>query len=426
MKVKLTKPQFKVSNSQKRFRVLISGRRFGKTYLTIVEMMKLASQLNKTIWYVAPTLKMAKEICWSDLKRVLAEYNWIEDINETTLTIRIKKTGSTISLKGAENFDSLRGTGLDFLILDEFADIDKRTWYEVLRASCADKEARVLFTGTPRGFGNWSYELFVKGKNDPEWESFQYTTLEGGMVSKEELNQARQDIDIRTFRQEFEGTFENYAGAVYYNFHAVDSVIKKDIDWKKPLHIGMDFNVDPMSACVAQIHKDIIYVVDEIVIYGSNTDEMCQEIKDRYGTKIPIIIYPDPACRQRKTSAGSKTDLSILQNSGFTVKAKLKHTPVRDRINNVNATLKDSNGKRHIFISNSCKTLIKGLERQIFKENTNIPDKEEGYDHMNDALGYLIDYIKPLTVQRINTIPQRWSIKQGQYGIRQRRGTRYS
>ena len=426
MKVKLTKPQFKVSNSTKRFRVLISGRRFGKTLLTIVEMMKLASQLNKTIWYVAPTLKMAKEICWSDLKRVLAEYNWIEDINETTLTIRIKKTGSTISLKGAENFDSLRGTGLDFLILDEFADIDKRTWYEVLRASCADKEARVLFTGTPRGFGNWSYELFVKGKNDPEWESFQYTTLEGGMVSKEELNQASQDIDIRTFRQEFEGTFENYAGAVYYNFHSIESVTKKEIDWKKPLHLGLDFNVDPMSACVAQIHKDIIYVVDEIVIYGSNTDEMCQEIKDRYGTKIPIIIYPDPACRQRKTSAGGRTDLSILQNSGFTVKAKLKHTPVRDRINNVNATLKDSNGKRHIFISNSCKTLIKGLERQIFKENTNIPDKEEGYDHMNDALGYLIDYIKPLTVQRINTIPQRWSIKQGQYGIRQRRGTRYS
>ena len=69
------------------------------------------------------------------------------------------------------------------------------------------------------------------------------------MVSKEELEQAKQDIDIRTFRQEFEGTFENYAGAVYYNFHPVESVVKKEIDWKKPLHIGMDFNVDPMSAC---------------------------------------------------------------------------------------------------------------------------------------------------------------------------------
>ena len=426
MKVKLTKPQFKVSNSTKRFRVLISGRRFGKTFLTIVEMMKLACQTNKIIWYVAPTLKMAKEICWSDLKRVLAEYNWIEDINETTLSIKIKKTNSIISLKGAENFDSLRGTGLDFLILDEFADIDKRTWFEVLRASCADKEARVLFTGTPRGYGNWSYELFLKGKKDPEWESFQFTTLEGGMVSKEELEQAKQDIDIRTFRQEFEGTFENYAGAVYYNFHPVESVVKKEIDWKKPLHIGMDFNVDPMSACVAQIDKDIIYVVDEIVIYGSNTDEMCQEIKDRYGTKVPIIIYPDPACRQRKTSAGSRTDLSILQNSGFTVKAKLKHTAIRDRVNVVNACLKDSKGKRHIFISNSLKTLIKGLERQIFKEGTNIPSKEEGYDHINDSLGYMLDYIKPLTIKTINSIPQRWNIKEGKHGIHKRRGTRYS
>ena len=106
-------------------------------------MMKQAAIPNQIIWYVAPTFKMAKEICWSDLKQTLAKYNWIEDINETTLTIRIRKTNSIISLKGAENFDSLRGTGLNFLVLDEFADIDKRTWFEVLRASCSDKEAKV-------------------------------------------------------------------------------------------------------------------------------------------------------------------------------------------------------------------------------------------------------------------------------------------
>ena len=135
MKINLTKPQYQVCSSNKRFRVLISGRRFGKTYLTIVEMMKQASQPNQTIWYVAPTLKMAKEICWSDLKQLLSQYNWIQDINETTLTITIRKTNSTISLKGAENFDNLRGSGINFLILDEFADIDKRTWTEVLRAT---------------------------------------------------------------------------------------------------------------------------------------------------------------------------------------------------------------------------------------------------------------------------------------------------
>ena len=88
--------------------------------------------------------------------------------------------------------------------------------------------------------------------------------------------------------------------------------------------------------------------------------------------------------------------------------------------------LKDSKGKRHIFISNSLKTLIKGLERQIFKEGTNIPSKEEGYDHINDSLGYMLDYIKPLTINTINSIPQRWNIKEGKHGIHKRRGTRYS
>ena len=411
MKIKLTKPQYEVSSSKKRFRVLISGRRFGKTYLCITEIMKYASQPNQQIWYVAPTFKMAKEICWSNLKEILNQFNWIEDINETTLTIRIRKTNSTISLKGADNYDALRGTGLNFLILDEFADIDKRTWFEVLRASVSDTLGNVLMCGTPKGYGNWAYEMYLKGKQDNQWSSFQYTTVQGGMVSKDEIEQAKLDIDIRTFRQEFEGTFENYAGAVYYNFHPVDSVVDKKIDWAKPLHIGVDFNIDPMSACVSQIEKDKIYVIDEIVIYGSNTDELVQEIRDRYGSKSQIICYPDPASRQRKTSAGGRTDLSILQNAGFKVKVKHKHPSIRDRVNAVNSKLKDSNGNRYIFISKSAKIVIKGLTRQVYKENTNIPDKTDGTDHMNDALGYFIDYVKPLTSNIPYSKPTRWAIK---------------
>ena len=369
MKITLTKPQHLISSSNKRFRVLISGRRFGKTYLAITEMMKYAAIPNQRIWYVAPTFKMAKEIVWSSLKEILNKFNWIEDINETTMSITIRKTNSTISLKGADNYDGLRGTGINFLILDEFADIDKRAWFEVLRASVSDiySNGKVLFCGTPKGYGNWSYEMYLKGKQDPEWDSFQFTTLQGGMVTPKELEQARQDLDQRTFRQEFEGTFENYAGAIYYNFHPIESVVNKPIEYNKPFHIGMDFNVDPMSACVAQIEKEKIYIVDEVVIYSSNTDEMVQEIRDRQGTKVPIFIYPDPASRQRKTSAGGRTDLSILQNGGFNVKVKHKHPAVRDRINAVNSKLKDTNGNRHIFISKSCKTLIKGLQRQTYK-----------------------------------------------------------
>ena len=417
MKITLTKPQSQVSNSKKRFRVLVSGRRFGKTYLCITEMMKYATKVKQNIWYVAPTFKMAREIVWNKLKEMLSNFKWIDTINESNLSIKVKKTGSIISLKGCENYDSLRGVGIDFLILDEFADIDEKAWTEVLRASVADTEGDVLMCGSPKGFGNWSYRMYLKGKQDAEWDSFQFTTLQGGMVSKEEIEQAKQDIDIRTFRQEFEGTFENYAGAVYYNFHAVENVKEKKIDFTKPLHIGLDFNVDPMSASVAQIDKEIIHFVDEIVIYSSNTDEMVQEIRDRYGDKTKIFIYPDPACRQRKTSAGGKTDLSILQNAGFNVKCKFKHSPVRDRINAVNSSLKSANGKRYIFVDPSCKIITKGLQRQIYKENTNIPDKEQGFDHMNDSIGYLIEIVKPLTRNITDFKPQRWTVQQKRYGI---------
>tara|TARA_R100001591_G_scaffold13933_1_gene20308 strand:+ start:4939 stop:6174 length:1236 start_codon:yes stop_codon:yes gene_type:complete len=411
MKINLTKPQYQISSSNKRFRVLVSGRRFGKTYLCITEMMKYASRVNQTIWYVAPTFKMAREIAWSKLKDMLHQFNWIENVNESNLQITIKKTGSRISLKGCENYDALRGVGIDFLILDEFADIDEKAWTEVLRASIADTQGDVLMCGSPKGYGNWSYRMYLKGKEDHEWDSFQFTTLQGGMVPKEELEQAKQDVDIRTYRQEFEGTFENYAGAVYYNFHPVDNVKQKNIDWNKPLHIGLDFNVDPMSASVAQIEKDVIHFKDEIVIYSSNTDEMVDEIRNRYGSKIKIFLYPDPACRQRKTSAGGRTDLTILQNAGFNVKCKLKHSLIRDRINAVNSRLKSANGKRYIFVNPSCKIIIKGLQRQIYKENTNIPDKEEGFDHMNDSIGYLIEIVKPLITESKPFQPIRWTHK---------------
>ena len=88
----------------------------------------------------------------------------------------------------------------------------------------------------------------------------------------------------------------------------------------------MDFNLDPMSAVICLRHGQDLLAIDEIVMYGSNTDEMVAEIKDRYPNRH-IIIYPDPASRQRKTSAGGRTDLSILQNAGFSVKVK-KAAPI--------------------------------------------------------------------------------------------------
>ena len=82
---------------------------------------------------------------------------------------------------------------------------------------------------------------------------------------------------------------------------------------------------------------------------------------------------------------------------------------MRDRINAVNSKLKNVNGKNNLFILKSCKNVIKSLERQIYKEGTHIPDKDSGFDHMNDALGYLIEYLFPLKRNFVPSPVQRWS-----------------
>ena len=354
---------------------------------------------------------MAKQIVWKKLKQKLQSLNWIEKHNETELTIRLVN-GSTVSLKGADNYDSLRGVGLDFIVLDEFADIDPDAWYETLRPTLSDKQGRALFIGTPKGIGNWSYELYQNSLNNEDWQSFQYTTIDGGRVKPEEIESAQRDLDERTFRQEYLATFETYAGRIYYAFdravNVIDGALEQgDLDM---ILVGMDFNIDPMSAVIAVRRGDVICVIDEIRLYSSNTQEIVEEIRQRY-PKSKVMCYPDPAGHQRKSSAGGATDITILQNAGWVVKAPRTHTPVRDRINAVNSRLCDSTGIRRLFIKPQCKYTIEGLERHSYKEGTSQPDKESGYDHMMDALGYMIDYIFPMRRDRDPALdaPQRFT-----------------
>jgi len=384
----------------------VAGRRFGKTHLSVTELLKAAtSGKNKNCWYVAPTYGAAKEIAWDMLIHTIPD-EYIVKSNESSLTLRLIN-GSVISLKGAEKPNNLRGRALDFVVLDEFADMRPEAWFEVIRPSLSDRQGSALFIGTPKG-RNHFYDLWAKGIDGAdEWASFQYKTLDGGNVSESEIDQARSDLDERTFNQEYCAEFVTYAGLIYYNFERASSVVKFEDDGGV-LHIGMDFNTDPMSAVVAIRKGNNLICIDEIVIYGSNTDEMAKEIHQRYPNR-QVIIYPDPAARQRKTSAGGRTDLSILQNSGFITKAKKAHPLVRDRINAVNSRLKSGDGERHLFFTEKCKQAIKSLERQTYKEGTSQPNKDDGYDHMNDALGYMTEYLFPVKTDYQIEQPTRWT-----------------
>jgi hypothetical protein len=348
------------------------------------------------------------------LRKKLQQLRWVRKINETNLSFELKN-GSTISLKGADNYDSLRGVGLDFLVLDEFADIDPEAWFETLRPTLADKMGKALFIGTPKGM-NWAKDLYdMRDEYPEEWASFQFTTIEGGNVTPEEVEAARRSLDERTFRQEFEGTFEPFSGRVFYAFdrkYNVRPYLKAADDKMLPeLHIGMDFNVDNNS-CVIAIRPNAftLHVIDEIKLMGSNTDEMVQEIRNRYPTH-KITVYPDPAGAQRKTSAGGRTDHTILRAAGFTVKAPHGHNAIRDGVNAVNAKLRNSRGETTLFFDPRVKYCIECLEKHVYKEGTSIPDKDSGWDHMNDALRYLIDYLFPIRQSVTPPPTQMWSNK---------------
>jgi len=404
--MKLSDPQQVVAQDETRFKILVSGRRFGKTTLAIRELCYHARFPNKLCWLVAPSYRQARQIAWTKLKKKLTELRWAKKFNEADLTCHLKNN-SIIALRGADNPDSLRGVGIHYLVIDEASDVSEQSWTEVLRPTLSDTKGKALFTGTPKGH-NWFYDLYQKGK-DPEqkdWSSHLYTTKEGGWVDEEEIQAAKNDLSISVYRQEYEATWENYTGLIYASFSREDNVRSNQItEEDKVLHIGIDFNVSPISAVVSTVKNDVIEIVDEIRIFGSNTQELCDEILTRYPNK-KIMAYPDPSCVQRRTSAGGKTDLSILQNNGFVCKVLRSHMAVRDRINSVNSKLCNANNVRSLFISPKCKNIVNTLVKQTFKEGTSVPNKTQGIDHLGDALGYLVSYLYPIR-REIERQPQK-------------------
>lgn len=339
---------------------------------------------------------MAKRLCWRPLK-ALCDRNVILNKNENDLQLELKN-GSLISLFGADTPDSLRGDGITHAILDEFPLIKPEVWFEVIRPALSDRpkpgnsQGSADLFGTPSGF-NWAYDLCMNALTKPNWEYFHFTTAQGGNVPPEELEDAKSSMDLRTFRQEYEASFETLAGRIYDNFSRAANLDDTISDRPgQPLLVGMDFNVNPMSAVLAVEVGDQCWVFDTIELMTSNTTEMARELRHRYSER-QILCYPDASGNARKTSAQvGETDFSILRSHGITVIAPEANPPVADRINNTQANLCDAKGVRRLLVHPRCKPLIKALEGHCYKPGTSIPEKNGNPDlsHFNDALGMLL------------------------------------
>jgi len=384
----LTEPQRHIWDSDSRFKLLCSGRRFGKTYLCIARLITwAASKPNSLNWYVTANYRMAKQIAWRQLKNMVPPEICVKR-NETDLLIELSN-GSIISLKGAENADSLRGVSLSSLVIDEAAYVKQDAWEMVLRPALSDQGGPAWFITTPAGL-NWFHDLWEQSQEQDDWATFSYTTIQGGNVPADEVEAARRTLDERTFRQEYLASFETLSGRVYPDF-SDENISENVCDTGAEIYWGTDFNVSVMAGVLGSRVGDTLHIWDEISVTQSNTDEVCAMLRQRFPDR-KIVAYPDPTGSARKTSSAGRTDHDIIRRAGFSCISPKAPWAVKDKINSTNWMIRTAAGHLKLFVHPRCKNTIKALKNVTYKQGAEdyVIDKAAGIEHWTDGLGYLI------------------------------------
>lgn len=230
--------QAAVHNHPARFKVLDCGRRWGKTRLGVMECLDAAARGGRA-WWVAPSYKMS-EVGWRPLRRLASRIPGAQ-IRKVDRQVILPSRGE-VAVRSADNPDSLRGEGLDFVVLDECAFMQEAAWSEALRPALADRMGKALFISTPKG-RNWFWRLWVLGQSsEADWQSWQFTSYDNPFIQPDEIDAARRLQPDRVFRQEFLAEFIDDAGGVFRG--VVAAATAREQDGKHPGHdyaIGVDW-----------------------------------------------------------------------------------------------------------------------------------------------------------------------------------------
>lgn len=384
-RAKLKTKQYEIFHDKSRFKVAACGRRFGKSILATYIILTKAFERQGNYFFVAPTFQQARQIIW-DILRDKVRGKLAKRINESRLEVELIN-GSKIFLKGADRADTLRGVSLCGLVLDEFATMrdNEKTWQEVLRPALSDKQGWTLFISSPKG-RDYFYDLYNEAKTKNDWSSWQFTTLDGENVPKEEIESARNELDERSFRQEYEGSFESFEGLVCPNFDRALNESFEEIQEYDTLIMGVDFNVNKMPCAVHVKRGKELHLVDEF--YGSfNTHDLMEAIELRY-PNYKKIFHTDASGNANKSSAGGRTDIDIIQSYGYQVMNLSRNPNIIDRVNAHNSMICSADGTRRYFIHKRCKRSIEAHEKHVFDDNGLPNKKHEWLDDVFDSNSY--------------------------------------
>lgn len=358
--------------------------------------------------YQAPLLRRVR----NSMRRIARDEKCPVAVFHSPLT-----TGADISYRSLEIFVRTHGATRDVDALASLAaNLEARYYWDEIVCLESSSALTYDFTipdtnsfwsngfishNTPKSF-NYFHDLFQKGqvKKNRErgsWISWQFPTMSSPFIPLSEIEAARADMDERSFRQEFEATFESMSGRVYYQFSRHEHVGDHPFNPQLPIWVGQDFNVDPMSSVILQQQPSgEVWAVDEIYLANSNTASVCDELERRFWRQFKsITLFPDPAGANRSSGRG-ESDLDIFRERGlWRIRFRRKHPPVADRVNAVNRMLRSADGIIRLRVNRSCRHLIESLEQTLYKKNSPEIDKTQGVEHITDALGYAIEFQFP-------------------------------
>jgi hypothetical protein len=420
--VNLTPIQKQFVSDPTRFKLVTAGRRSRKTLLS-----RWIGQAQSMIrpgryFFGAPIRPQAEDIFWDNIRNDLGPF--IKTENKTKLSVTLLN-GSCNQVVGLVDAARVEGRPWHGGVITEFDDVGREQWDDHIRPCFSDTMGWAILEGVPEGRCDL-YEIILEvcGGAIPATEPMRGAYKQGAGIWKEwayyswfssdvllpdEIAAARATMDERTFRREYEGSFESMAGRAYYAFgeHNIDSGLLRDPG--RPVCVGMDFNVDPMTAVLLHIDRQARRVdqFGEVFLPLSNTwemaDEICRELKVEDGRGISIV--PDFSGTARSTK-GFESDVSILRRKGFTVYVK-PNPKQRDRLAAVNSLMMAANGQVNYKINpRTCKHTITDLNTVGLLPDGRIDKSNEkkGIGHISDALGYPIDYFFPVRMRTIQGV----------------------
>jgi len=386
-----------------RFNVIVCGRRFGKTWASAMEATYVASQPNKRIWVVGMSYKKARLIFREIWQRmVIGHGDDIERASEKDMLIKFK-WGTTVEGMSADNPDSLVGEGLDLLVIDEVAKMNKKIWDMYLSPTVAGRKGKVIFITTPEG-RNWIYDLYKLGDIDDIWANYTSPSWKNQHefplgLEDPAIIERKRNMSKELFGQEFGAEFSVFEGKVW-DFNRELDTGDFPYDPNLPTYCTIDFGFRMPAVLFIQTYFDgefeHIRVFDSILHKKDiKTDDLIKMIKVK---GYPIVsYYGDPAGSNVQGQSGAG-DMEIFRRSGIRV-LSTKDRKSRNIVNSVAYTrgfFESAEGIRRIHVDKKCVDVIQDFEEYRYPESEDgKPIKEEpikdGYhDHGNDAFRYFI------------------------------------